>query len=105
LGITTKARSPFLPDLPTIAETLPGFEFPMWVAVFAPGKTPKAIVDKLSDALSKALDDEATRKRLLELGSDIPGKDRRGGPPLAALVKSEIAKWGPVIKAAGATAN
>ena len=70
-----------------------------------PKGTPKPIVDKLSDALDKALDDEATRKRLLELGSDIPGKDRRGGAPLAALVKSEIAKWSPVIKAAGATVN
>jgi hypothetical protein len=45
------------------------------------------------------------RKRLLDLGSDIPGKDRRGQEALGALVKSEIAKWSPVIKAAGATAN
>ena len=49
-------------------------------------------VDKLSDALDKALDDEATRKRLLDLGSDIPGKDRRGGPALTTLVRAEIAK-------------
>ena len=51
--------------------------------------------------VDKALDDEPTRKRLLDLGSDIPGKDRRGGPGLTTLVKSEIAKWTPVIKAAG----
>ena len=84
---------------------MPEYQVSAWNALIAPKGTPKPIVDKLSDALSKALDDEATRKRLLELGSDIPGNDRRGGAPLAALVKSEIAKWGPVIKAAGATVN
>jgi hypothetical protein len=72
-----------------------------WNALIAPKGTPKPITDKLSAALDKALDDEPTRKRLLDLGSDIPGKDRRGGPALATLVKSEIAKWTPVIKAAG----
>jgi tripartite-type tricarboxylate transporter receptor subunit TctC len=105
-AIATEERNPELPDVPTTKEAgLPEYQASAWNALIAPKGTPKAIVDKLSDALSKALDDEATRKRLLELGSDIPGKDRRGGPPLAALVKSEIAKWGPVIKAAGATAN
>ena len=46
--------------------------------MFAPKGTPKPVIDKLTAALDKALDDEATRKRLLDLGSDIPGKDRRG---------------------------
>jgi tripartite-type tricarboxylate transporter receptor subunit TctC len=57
-------------------------------------------LDKLSDALDRALDDESTRRRLIELGCDIPGKARRGQQPLAALVKSEIARWTPIIKAA-----
>ena len=52
--------------------------------------TPKPVVDKLADALDKALDDPAVRKRLLDLGSDIPGKDRRGPQALGTLVKSEI---------------
>ena len=63
--------------------------------------TPKPIVDKLSDALDKALSDEGTRKRLLELGSDIPDGQRRGQAALAALVRSEIDRWTPIIKAAG----
>ena len=84
---------------------LPEFQASAWNALFAPKGTPKPIVDKLSAALDKALDDEATRKRLLELGSDIPGKDRRGGQALHTLVKSEIAKWTPVIKAAGTDAT
>ena len=100
-AVGTPDRNPALPNVPTSKEAgLPDFQASAWNALVAPKDTPKAIVDKLSAALDKALDDEATRKRLLQLGSDIPGKDRRGGAALATLVKSEIAKWTPVIKAA-----
>jgi tripartite-type tricarboxylate transporter receptor subunit TctC len=68
--------------------------------LFAPKGTPKPILDKLTDALDKALDDDGVRKRLAELGCDIPGKERRGPAALATLVKSEIARWTPVIQAA-----
>jgi tripartite-type tricarboxylate transporter receptor subunit TctC len=68
--------------------------------LFAPKGIPKPILDKLTDALDKALDDDHTRKRLLELGSEIPTKTQRGQQPLAALVTSEIARWTPIIKAA-----
>jgi tripartite-type tricarboxylate transporter receptor subunit TctC len=101
-AIGTEQRNPAPSNVPTSKEAgLPEFQASAWNALIAPKGTPKPIVDKLSAALDKALDDEPTRKRLLELGSDIPGKDRRGGPALLALVKSEIAKWTPVIKAAG----
>jgi tripartite-type tricarboxylate transporter receptor subunit TctC len=101
-AIGTEERNPALPNVPTSKEAgLPEFQASAWNALIAPKGTPAPIVAKLSAALDKALDDEATRKRLLELGSDIPGKDRRGGAALLALVKSEIAKWTPVIKAAG----
>ena len=101
-AIGTEQRNPALPNVPTSKEGgLPEFQASAWNALIAPKDTPKPIVDKLTAALDKALDDESTRKRLLELGSDIPGKDRRGGVALVALVKSEIAKWTPVIKAAG----
>jgi tripartite-type tricarboxylate transporter receptor subunit TctC len=105
-AIGTSERNPSLPDVPTAQEAgLPEFQASAWNALFAPKGTPKAVVDKLAAALDKALDDEATRKRLLELGSDIPGKDRRGSQPLLNLVTSEIAKWTPIIKAAGTTMN
>ncbi len=105
-AIATPERNPALPDLPTTKEAgLPEFEASAWNALFAPKGTPKPIVDKLADALDKALDDEGVRKRLLDLGSDIPGKDRRGPAPLSALVKSEVDKWGKVIKEAGAVVN
>ncbi len=73
LGVSTRERSPYMPDLPAISETLPGFEFPMWVAVFAPAKTPKPIIDKMSAAIAAALKDPTTRKRYEELMVDIVG--------------------------------
>ncbi len=101
-AIGTPERNPSLPNVPTSKEAgLPDFQASAWNALFAPKGTPKPILDKLSAALDKALSDETTRKRLLELGSDIPGPDRRGQAALATLVKSEIAKWTPIIKAAG----
>jgi tripartite-type tricarboxylate transporter receptor subunit TctC len=101
-AIGTPERNPALPDVPTSKEAgLPDFQASAWNALFAPKGTPKAVVDTLSDALSKALDDPATRKRLLDLGSDIPDGNRRGPEALGELVKSEIAKWTPIIKASG----
>ena len=83
-AIATAERNPSLPDVPTTKEAgLPAFEASAWNALFAPKGTPKAVVDKLTDALSKALDDEGVRKRLLDLGSDIPGPDRRGPAALS----------------------
>lgn len=99
-AIGTPERSPVLPNVPTTTEAgLPQYQASAWNAVFAPKGTPKEIVQKLADALDKALDDPAVRKRLLDLGSDIPGKDRRGPQALGTLVKNEIAKWTPIIKA------
>jgi tripartite-type tricarboxylate transporter receptor subunit TctC len=101
-AIGTPARNPALPDVPTATEAgLPQFEAQAWNALFAPKGTPKPIVDTLTAALDKALDDEATRKRLLDLGSVLPEKPERGQQALARLVTSEIARWTPIIKAAG----
>jgi tripartite-type tricarboxylate transporter receptor subunit TctC len=100
-AISTADRSPALPNVPTAKEAgLPGFQASAWNALFAPKGTPKPILDKLSGSLDKALDDENVRKRLLDLGCDIPDKTKRGPQPLAALVKSEIAKWTPIINSA-----
>jgi tripartite-type tricarboxylate transporter receptor subunit TctC len=91
-----------LSDVPTAKEAgLPEFQAQAWNALFAPKATPQPVLDKLTDALDKALDDEQTRKRLLELGSVLPDQAGRGQQALTALVKSEIARWTPIIKAAG----
>jgi tripartite-type tricarboxylate transporter receptor subunit TctC len=100
-AIGTSKRSAALPEIPTSAEAgLPQFQASAWNALFAPKGTPKPILDKLSEALEEAMDDERTQKRLLQLGSEIPDKTRRGQQQLAALVKDEIARWSPIIKAA-----
>ncbi len=105
-GIATADRSPALKNVPTTKEGgLPEFEVSAWNAVFAPKDTPADVVAKLNDALVKALDDEGTRKRLLELGSVIPDTAGRSPAALQKLVESEVARWTPVLKAAGVTAN
>jgi tripartite-type tricarboxylate transporter receptor subunit TctC len=102
-AIATAERSPALPDVPTTAEAgLPEYQVSAWNALFAPKGTPPDIVAKLSDALSKALDDPATRKRLLDLGSVLPAGKDRSSQALGDLVRSEIARWTPIIRAAGA---
>jgi tripartite-type tricarboxylate transporter receptor subunit TctC len=105
-GIATPQRADVLKDVPTTIEGgLPEFQVSAWNAIFAPKDTPPDIVGKLNDALVSALDDEATRKRLLELGSVIPDKAGRSPDALLKLVTSEVARWTPVLKAAGVTAN
>jgi tripartite-type tricarboxylate transporter receptor subunit TctC len=101
-GIGTPERNPALPNVPTTKEAgLPEFQAQAWNALFAPKGTPQPVLDKLSDALDKALDDEQTRKRLLDLGSVLPDKAGRSQQALASLVRSEIDRWTPIIKAAG----
>ena len=100
-AIATAERNPSLPNVPTTAEAgLPAFQAQAWNAVFAPKGTSPAIVATLNAAANKALDDETVKKRLLELGSVIPAPKDRTPEALAALVKSEIAKWTPVLKPA-----
>ena len=102
-AIATPERSPALPNVPTTKEAgLPDYQVSAWNAVFAPKNTPPEIAAKLSDALDKALDDENTRKRLLELGGVIPSKTERTPAALQKLVEGEVARWTPVLKAAGA---
>jgi tripartite-type tricarboxylate transporter receptor subunit TctC len=63
LGVTTKERSPLLPDMPAIAEVVPGYQFPLWCGLFAPAKTPKPVVERLAAEIGKAMQDPATKKR------------------------------------------
>ena len=99
LAISTVARSPAAPDLPTIAESVPGFEVTAWDAVFAPPGTPKPIVDRLNAAVRKALDDPAIKETLLARGTVTVA----GTPDdLARFVTSENARWGKVVKQIGA---
>ena len=100
-AVATPERNPSLPDVPTSTEAgLPAFQAQAWNAIFAPKGTSPAIIATLNAAAGKALDDEAVRKRLLDLGSVIPAPANRTPEALATLVKNEIAKWTPVLKPA-----
>jgi len=84
-------RSAILPEVPTAREAgPPEFQVLAWNAVFAPKATPKPIVDELTNALDRALDDYGVRKRFFDLTLEIPDKASRGQQPLAALVRSDM---------------
>ena len=101
-AIAAPERSAALPDVPTTKEAgLPEYQLSAWQALFAPKGTPKAIVEKLNDAIGRALDDDTVRGRLLELGADIPQGDQRTPQALADLVRNEVDRWTPIVKAAG----
>jgi tripartite-type tricarboxylate transporter receptor subunit TctC len=100
-AIATAERSPALPDVPTTKEAgLPDYQVSAWNALFAPKGMPQDVAAKLNATLVAALDDAATRKRLLDLGSVIPDRAGRSPQALQKLVESEVARWTPILKSA-----
>jgi tripartite-type tricarboxylate transporter receptor subunit TctC len=103
LGIGTLKRSPFLPELPTIAESgYPGFEAVGWIGIVAPAKTPEAILDKLNAEIVRMLQQPDVKQRLDALAFTPVGGTRT---EFAAFIKSEIAKWGKAVRESGAKAD
>ncbi len=98
LAITAKERSPLTPDLPTVDETLPGYEITTWFGILAPAGTPAQIVSKLNHEIVAILQLPEIRSRLADMGVDV-----RGSTPdaFAAYVKTELVKWADIIKATG----
>lgn len=99
LGVTTAKRAPSFPDLPAIAEAVPGYETYTWNAVFAPAGTPPEVVAKLNAAANKALADPNVQERLADFSAVSVGSTPE---ELGEHVKKEIAKWAPIVKASGA---
>ena len=100
LGVTTKERAASFPDLPTVGETVPGYETYTWNALFAPEGTPPDVVATLNKAALAALADPNVVARMGDFSADVVGSSPQ---ELAAHVKAEIAKWGPIVKDAGVT--
>jgi tripartite-type tricarboxylate transporter receptor subunit TctC len=96
LAVATKERAAVLPELPTLTEAgVPGMELSSWIALFVPARTPSEIVGKIHADTVAVLTEPATRRKLEAMGVVVVGSTPA---ELAAQVKADIAKWGPVIK-------
>jgi tripartite-type tricarboxylate transporter receptor subunit TctC len=105
-AVTSPKRVPSLPDIPTLQEQgVKGADVSIWHALYAPKGTPKAAIDKLVVALQAALKDPAVNQRFAELGAVTVSADRQNPAALQKFLKSEIDKWGPIIKKAGQYAD
>lgn len=97
LAVASQQRMPSLPNVPTLAESLPGFEAVAWYAIVAPPATPKAIVDKINTDANEALRQPEVKEALKKLSAEVFG----GSPEKAAkYMREEVERWGGVIKAA-----
>jgi len=102
LAVTTATRSPELPDVPTVAETIPGYEASALFGMGAPAKTPPEIVEKLNREINEVLAEPETKKRLTELG----GEPLIATPQaFGAMIAAETEKWEKVVKYAGITVD
>ena len=100
-AVMSKSRWPPLPEVPTMEEVgVSGMEISFWHGLWAPKNTPKDVIGKLNDAVVTAFADPAVRKRLSDLGQEIPARERLSPEALAAHHKAEVEKWWPIIKAA-----
>jgi len=100
-AIASPERSPALPDVPTTKEAgLPDYQVIAWNAIFAPTGTAPEITAKLNDALRKALADESTRNRLLNLGAVLPTASEQTQAFLGDFVKAEVVRWNKALAAA-----
>jgi tripartite-type tricarboxylate transporter receptor subunit TctC len=102
LAVTTAMRSKALPDVPTVAETVPGYEASAWFGVAVPKGTPRPIIEKLNKTVNEALADPALQAKLAELGGTLIA----GTPEdFGKIIADETDKWSKVVKATGATAE
>jgi tripartite-type tricarboxylate transporter receptor subunit TctC len=104
-GISATERLAALPDVPTAKEAGVNYQMSIWAGIFAPRGTSEPIVAKLGDALDKALDDPAVRKRIGDLGGSIPDKQERNPAAFDSYVKAEVARWAPILKATSPAAK
>jgi tripartite-type tricarboxylate transporter receptor subunit TctC len=102
LAVTTAARAQMLPELPTVADFVPGYEASQWYGVGAPRSTPAAIIDKLNTEINAALADSKMKARLADIGGEVlPGSAADFGK----LIADETEKWAKVVKFAGIKAE
>jgi tripartite-type tricarboxylate transporter receptor subunit TctC len=100
LAVTSPARVPLLPEVPTVAESgLPGYETQNWYGIYAPGRTPRPVIDRLAAEVARVVADPDCGRRLVELGVTLVGS---GPDAFRAHWEAELEVWGPIIRASGA---
>ncbi len=102
LAITTAKRSVHAPELPPIADVVPGFDVTSWFALFVPRGTPRPIIDRMQQDVRKALDEPGVKEKMAALAADSVGSTPE---ELAALLKKETESWGQLIREAGIKAG
>jgi tripartite-type tricarboxylate transporter receptor subunit TctC len=102
LAVTTPSRAPFLPDVPSMSETVPGYDTEVWWGLLGPGGLPADVLAKLSHDFVAALNSDAVKERLGKLGASPIGSTPQ---QFDAKIHADYDKWGPIIKAAGMKAE
>jgi tripartite-type tricarboxylate transporter receptor subunit TctC len=98
-AVSAAERLPMLPDVPTAREADVNYQMSVWAGLFAPKGTPPEVIARLAQALDKALDEPAVRDRLAQLGGTVPAKAERSPAAFDRFVRSEIARWAPILAA------
>jgi tripartite-type tricarboxylate transporter receptor subunit TctC len=101
-AVSASERLAMLPDVPTAKEAGVNYEMSIWAGLFAPRGVPPEVIARLADALDKALDEPVVRERLIQLGGSVPAKAERGPAAFDRFVRSEIARWAPILAASRA---
>jgi tripartite-type tricarboxylate transporter receptor subunit TctC len=103
LAVTTKKRSPDLPDVPTLDEAgVPGYDATIWLALLAPPGTPRDVVEKLNSEVTRVLSTAEARKLMSSAGVDVATSN---SDELARLMQADLDRWGKVVRETGATVN
>ncbi len=102
LGVSSPARTPSLPGVPAIAETLPGYSGLLWIAVYAPHGIPAAVEAQLQAAMKKALDVPDTKEKLVAMGVDLASATPT---QMATLLTEDLARWSKIVRESGAVVD
>lgn len=107
LAVSGPSRSPVLPEVPTLGESVPGYSGTLWIGLFAPAGVPADVTTRLQDGMARALASKDLRDKLEQQGVELAGSpDKPAGPEaLAALLQDDLAKWALIVKSSGASVD
>jgi len=107
LAVSGATRSPVLPEVPTLAETLPGYNGTLWIGLFAPAGVPQEVLARLQDGMAKALASNDLRAKLEQQGVELAGTPEKPVTPeqFSTLLADDIAKWARIVKSSGAAVD